>query len=355
MGVQINGIQQIGIGVPNAIEAYNWYSKIFGFDILVFEDIAKATLMTQYTGGNVKERHAILAMNLQSGGGIEIWENIQEKPIFPLQEISIGDTGIFAIKIKVKSILVAFNLCKEHNVLILQEYNKNPIGKSHFFIKDLYNNVIEVIEDAHWYINDNKNTGGVAGVIIGVSNMETAIHFYKDITQFDTIIFDEINYFEDLSNLNGGKELIRRVILNKTKNCTGAFGALLGPATIELIQFIHKKPTKIFEHRHWGDAGYIHICFDVNGMQAHQVNCSLYQYPLTVNSINGFDMGKASGHFTYNEDPDGTLIEYVETHKVPIVKKMGIYFNLNKNNSTKNLPKWFVSLLRFARVKKKVL
>jgi len=34
-------------------------------------------------------------------------------------------------------------------------------------------------------------------------------------------------------------------------------------------------------------------------------------------------MGEASGHFAYVEDPDGTLIEFVETHKIPIIKKLG--------------------------------
>ena len=36
-----------------------------------------------------------------------------------------------------------------------------------------------------------------------------------------------------------------------------------------------------------------------------------------------FDMGEAAGFFSYIEDPDGTLIEFVETHKVPILKKIG--------------------------------
>ena len=31
-------------------------------------------------------------------------------------------------------------------------------------------------------------------------------------------------------------------------------------------------------------------------------------------------MGDAAGQFAYIEDPDGTLIEFVETHKVPLVK-----------------------------------
>jgi hypothetical protein len=62
-------------------------------------------------------------------------------------------------------------------------------------------------------------------------------------------------------------------------------------------------------------------------------------------------MGEAAGHFAYNEDPDGTLIEYVETHKVPIAKKYGLYLNLKKRNPEKPLPNWVVKCLRFGRVK----
>ena len=39
-------------------------------------------------------------------------------------------------------------------------------------------------------------------------------------------------------------------------------------------------------------------------------------------------MGEAAGHFTYIEDPDGALIEFVETHKVPVLKKLGWYIHL---------------------------
>ena len=41
----INGIQQIGIGVANAQEAFDWYRKIFGTDVVVFKDAATASLM----------------------------------------------------------------------------------------------------------------------------------------------------------------------------------------------------------------------------------------------------------------------------------------------------------------------
>ena len=55
---RITGIQQIGIGVKNLIEAWKWYKKVFGMDIRVFEDDAVAELMLPYTGGEPRKRHA---------------------------------------------------------------------------------------------------------------------------------------------------------------------------------------------------------------------------------------------------------------------------------------------------------
>ncbi len=64
-------------------------------------------------------------------------------------------------------------------------------------------------------------------------------------------------------------------------------------------------------------------------------------------------MGEAAGHFAYIEDPDGTLIEFVETHKVPIIKKLGWYLDLKKRNPNKALPGWMIKSLRFSRVKER--
>jgi len=48
--------------------------------------------------------------------------------------------------------------------------------------------------------------------------------------------------------------------------------------------------------------------------------CEEAGFHFTVDSAESFDMGEAAGHFSYIEDPDGTLIEFVETHKIPIIK-----------------------------------
>jgi hypothetical protein len=79
----ISGIQQVGIGVANVHQGFNWYNKHFGMDIPVFEEAAEANLMLPYTGGKPHKRHAILAINLKGGGGFEIWQYTSRTPQAP--------------------------------------------------------------------------------------------------------------------------------------------------------------------------------------------------------------------------------------------------------------------------------
>jgi hypothetical protein len=63
-------------------------------------------------------------------------------------------------------------------------------------------------------------------------------------------------------------------------------------------------------------------------------------------------MGAAAGSFSYIEDPDGALIEFVETHRIPILKKWGLFINLkNRRKPEKPLPDFLLKALRLARVR----
>ena len=103
--------------------------------------------------------------------------------------------------------------------------------------------------------------------------------------------------------------------------------------------------------RFWGDLGFIHLCFDVQDMDGLRKKAEAGNHPFTVDSANSFDMGEAAGHFSYIEDPDGTLIEFVETHKLPILKKINWYLNLRSRKADKPLPNWMLKTLAFSRVK----
>ena len=67
--MKINGIQQLGVGVEDIHEAWDWYRKYFSMDILMFDEEAVAELMLAHTEGQPRKRHAILALNLEGGVG----------------------------------------------------------------------------------------------------------------------------------------------------------------------------------------------------------------------------------------------------------------------------------------------
>lgn len=152
-----------------------------------------------------------------------------------------------------------------------------------------------------------------------------------------------------------GENRFRRILLASSDTWRGKFSRLFGPSRIELVQVIDRQPKKIFEGRQWGDPGFIHLCYDVTGMELLRSECEAKGFPFTVDSSrkheNTFDMGEAAGQFSYIEDPDGTLIEFVETHKIPVIKKLGWYINLRKRQPEKALPNWILRSLIYNRVK----
>ncbi len=348
----ISGIQQVGIGVANAEEAFRWYRKIFGTDIVVFKDAATASLMTRYTGQQAHERYAILALNMQSGGGFEIWQYTSRTPVASSVPILLGDLGIYAVKIKSKDVDKTFAFYKDQGVELLTTPSKLPAGRNHFFMKDPYGNLFEITEDDYWYTSNDCLTGAVCGITIGVSSIEKALPFYKNILGYDKQLFAGEGNFTDWQGVPGAQHTFKRVMMGHSRILEGAFSKLLGPTSIELIEVTNRNPIKIFDNRYWGDLGFIHVCFDINGFKQHEAICNQNGFPLTVDSSNSFDMGEAAGHFAYNEDPDGTLIEYVETHRVPILKKIGWYLDLRKRDPQKPLPNWMVKSLSFSRLKK---
>jgi catechol 2,3-dioxygenase-like lactoylglutathione lyase family enzyme len=352
----ISGIQQVGVGVKDVKTAWAWYRKNFGMDCPIFEETAVAGLMLPYTGGEPRSRHAVLAFNLQSGGGFEIWQYKGRTPVEPSQETKAGNLGIFACKMKVKSIEKTFTAFVKDNVTVLSEPSPDPSGKLTLFLKDPFGNIFQMVEADDWFMNEKKHSGGAYGVITGVSDIEKARLVYSDILGYDEVVYDTSGVFNDFRGLPGGDREFRRVLLRRSKPFMGPFRRLMGKSEIELISSGEKNERKIYEDRFWGDPGFIHLCYDIREMDNLKKVCGEKGFPFTVDSKksnegNSFDMGEAAGHFSYIEDPDGTLIEFVETHKVALLKKLGWYLDLRKRDPHKALPNWMLRTLSFSRVK----
>lgn len=349
----ISGIQQVGIGNPAVHETFDWYRKTFGTDIPIFEEAAEAGLMLPYTGGEPRQRHAILAINIQGGGGLEIWQYTSRTPVGPAFEPQLGDTGIHIAKYKSRDVAACYRQFQEKGIELLGAPSNDPSGNPHFYLKDLHGNLCEVVQTTdQWFRKGPYLTGGVYGCTLGVSDVAKAKTFYGDILGYDEVVYEKEGTFADLEVLPGGKgHRFKRVLLKHSQPRQGAFSRMLGPSQMELIQVLDREPKKIFADRMWGDLGYIHLCFDINGMAEMKALCESKGHPFTVDSANSFDMGEAAGHFSYIEDPDGTLIEFVETHKLPILKKINWYLDLRSRKADKPLPNWMLKTLAFSRVK----
>ncbi len=346
-----SGIQQIGIGNPNTDATWKWYRQNFGFDTPVFEEEAEAGLMLPYTGGEKHARKAVLALNMNGGGGLEIWQYTQRELIWPESLSRPGDLGIGVLKIKTRDVEQAYRHCQQKGLNLLGKVQYRYGRPSHFYLRDLHNNVVEITYFDAWYKNQGGLFGGVAGAALGVSNLEKSMEFYKQALGFSQVIFQEKGALEDLALWDDEPRQYQRVILERAEPYQGAFSPLLGPAQLELIQVEGKSSKQLYKDRFWGDPGYIHLCFDTIGMDALQKHLTDLGHPFTVDSAESFDMGEAAGRFAYIEDPDGTLLEFVETHKVPILKKLNWYLNLQKRDATKPLPRWMINTMGWSRVK----
>ncbi len=349
----VSGIQQVGVGCMDFAESWKWYIEMFGMDVRVLEDDTVAERMLPYTGGEPQKRHACIAINLQGGGGFEIWQYSERKPKARNFELEIGDLGIFAAKVKSRDV-ERFRSELSAKWEKTGSVQKAPDGRMTFVVEDPWGNWFQVIEDASVFIEQGRENGGIVGAMTGCSDIDKAIPLYRDVLGYDKVVYDETGVFPDFKSMRGGEQRYRRVLLASSRRRKGAFAPLLGESSIELVQALDRVPRKIYEGRYWGDPGFIQICFDVTNMRALERHCNALGFSFTVDSCKDnkqFDMGEASGHFTYVEDPDGTLIELVEAHKLTILKRPHIYINMLTRNREKAFPKMFFRLMGMNRVK----
>ncbi len=349
----VSGIQQVGVGCSRFEESWRWYIDMFQMDVRVLEDDTVAERMLPYTGGQAQKRHACVAINLQGGGGFEIWQYSERTPQPVDFEVQVGDLGIFCAKIKSRNV-AAFHKELSAKYDKVGPLAKLPNGVPCFVVEDPWDNWFQVVEDSYVFIDEKRLGGGIVGAMTGCSDIDKTIPLYRDVLGYDKVVYDETGVFDDLAFMRNGGARYRRVLLGCSKPRQGAFAKLFGTSTIELVQALERTPRKIYEGRYWGDPGFIQICLDVTGMRALEKRCNALGYPFTVDSCPNdehFDMGEASGHFTYVEDPDGTLIELVEAHKLTIMKRPHLYINMLTRNREKSFPKFFFRLMGMKKVR----
>ncbi|MEQ8472714.1 MAG: VOC family protein [Marinoscillum sp.] len=323
------GIQQVGIGVTNILEAEKWYVRVLAANIKILEDRNPASHMAPYMGGDTRAKIAVILLNEHGGGGFELWQHTGRKPLIKKTPIVEGDLGINYIILHSSDI----NRTRQH----LAKYQVPVTSHSgELRFKDPFGNQIHVksIDSQHNFL-----FSGVKGCALGVRDLQASVEFYQ-----------KLGYqaVEDPSiSSNQNHEMVQLVSSNHSK---GRMDSFFGDSELILIKRNNGSAEKIYKDRYWGDPGFIHLCFDVYNLPDWVSFFNEENSPFTVLSNVDFKMGDAQGHWGYLEDPDGTLIEMVETHKIPIIKKMGLSIDLTNKSPQKPLPKLFIKALRLKKV-----
>ena len=349
----IHGIQHLGAGVPEHASAWKWYRQFIGLDIPFFNDEAAAPLMDIYTNNETITKRAAMVTNLQGGCAMEVVCPTSFKATHSKVDHQLGDLGIYIGMIKADSVEKAFTYYKENGANVISEIETMPNGWKTFYVKDPQDILFQVVPGDKWFTKGKHITGGIAGCSIGVSNIENSMTLYADIMGYDKVVYDKTDSFSDWKNINGAAGTYRRVLLTQSKPSGGGFTKLSGDSYIELVQEVSDRvPVKIYADRIWGDIGFVHLGFDVRGMQDLGKKLDESGFGFTCDTKDVLSMGENTKvHCTYIEDPDGTWIELIEVYKIPIIEKLGLFLNVEKRPATQPLPNWMLRALKFSRVK----
>lgn len=346
---KVHGIQHIGVAVSQMERSLIFYRKVFGMNIPFFDSIQAAPLMQVFTRQEVVTKRASMVMNLKGGSAMEIIQATSFTPRPMPADFLIGDLGIFALHMRAASLPEAKNLLQQQRIDFSDEV-ADPLGKGRVSLKDPDGQFIIIVEDDQLFEPTTHPIGGVGGISIGVSDINTAKAFYA-LLGFDQVLYEGQANYDDLKGFPGGEQEVQRVILTTSQMAKGPFGAVIGYSLIELICTPQRIGQKIFRGRIWGDVGFVHIGLDVFDMRGLADVLAQKNIQFKCDSQAALSMGKTQVHCAYVVDPDGILIELIEVYKIPLIEKWGIFLNVHGKKAGKALPNWLIRLLRFSRIK----
>ncbi len=155
---------------------------------------------------------------------------------------------------------------------------------------------------------------GVHHVGVGVNNLETIVDFYQN-----TIGFTDVFVEFPESSHDSMFEVFRKpnIVFSGTMICQKAGGLI-----VELIRMVDPPSRPIRKDFKYGDIGVAKIAIAVSDVKQiyHELkgNVNFCSEP-KVTSITGW----GDYQFVYCKDPEGNLVEFVSSPKIPVNDKFG--------------------------------
>lgn len=337
----INELIHLGIGVENADNVVAFLRKGFGFDVKAADIEGSQPVMNCYTNGELMHRRSMIVGNFQGGALLELIQPMSTKIIEYTPKI--GDYGVYIAKIRSYATEKSHQRIKELYPEHVSDIYTEPLGRKTFFARDPENNIYQVVgqlNEEQICLSQGKDTGGVLGCAIGVSDIEAAKKFYHEVLGYEVV--GQIDHGSNDWNNDylGECNDVSRVFMTKKTDNAGLLSTLLGNSEIELIQtHDDRKPIRILEDRRWGDNGFVHVCFDSSDSDKTKTYLDKKDIEITTGTRvnwNGID-----SEFFYFEDPDRCYVEVNAFYSLPIFNPLRIKYRIKKDKIKPLSRNWY--------------
>lgn len=337
----LNELIHLGMGVENADRQVAFLKEAFGFDVKAADVEGSQPMMNCYTNGELMHRRSLIVGNFQGGALLELIQPMSSDileftPTF-------GDYGVYIAKIRSYQIQKSYDRLKKKFEADVSEMFTEPLGRNTFFIRDPEGNLFQLVEpqaEMQSCLVQGKDTGGVLGCAIGVSDLAAATKFYCE----------KLGYVLSGESLNGSNVWndnylgvctnVSRAFLTKKSVNGGLLSNLLGDSEIELIKTNDgREPVRIMKDRRWGDSGFIHLCFDSKDCSEAKDYLTKRGIEITTGARVNWD--GLDSEFFYFEDPDRCYVEVNSFYTIPIYNPLRIRYKIRKNRVKPLAKKWF--------------
>jgi catechol 2,3-dioxygenase-like lactoylglutathione lyase family enzyme len=302
------------MGVRDTDRTYEFYRKLMGFRVKLSDQTSYMEEMGPIIGA-VVEMRALMAMNAGGGAAIELIEHTSTRPLEPPEPVQWGDIGYLELGLKAFNLDQLYLDLKSKGVEFLTPVRSMELStggrERYVYLRDPDGLLLQLVEAKG---GKRPAVAGVRHVAIGVSDMEKAGAFYRDVLGFGDLLHEFKGRMPELDEITGGKEMELAVLGHRSEGESAM--PLLERAIVKLVYTPGYKGKAIYEGRRWGDIGLMEMAFDVsdlagttNGLLAK--GAELFHPPTRV------DMGSGTaGSFSYIKDLDGNVVEMVEVEKV---------------------------------------
>lgn len=313
----IRGIDHITIGVSDIEKALHFYQKILGFKKVMFDYSGTLIGMDKVVGkSNVKARMVLLKSENVGPLGQGMIRLVQFLPPFKAKPINVehvwSDIGISEVALNVINMEEVLSKLKENDIEIalpLQHDTFNNKEVIYAYIRDPDGSLIELVE----WIKCKDFLGGtriegVNHISIGVNDIESALHFYRDIFGFKEVFLDSTGLviLPPALKREGIPNSLNLRLVMLTNNYRDGW--------LEMAQHVPPyKPKHKLVYPEWAHIGHMEFSIGVSNIEKlyEELRRKNVEFLCPPQKVNFPPLG--DWKFAYAVNPDGLLMSLVES------------------------------------------